>query len=81
MAEKRSDSQLPDWRPQGPAMKQNAANIDIDIGKSVAHYSPERVPFLRNRNMLSIFSFAHVLVGEPASTPDQVRGRLRRNMR
>jgi hypothetical protein len=28
----------------------------------------EHVPFLRNRNMLSIVSFAHVLVGEPAST-------------
>jgi hypothetical protein len=30
--------------------------------------APEHVPFLRNRNMLSILSFAHVLIGEPAST-------------
>src|SRR5207302_1302688 len=28
----------------------------------------KHIPLLRNRNMLSILSFAHVLVGEPAST-------------
>jgi hypothetical protein len=29
----------------------------------------EHIPFLRNRSMLSIPSFAHVLVGEPGSSP------------
>src|SRR5262249_17480428 len=38
----------------------------------------EHVPFLRNRNTLSILSFAHVLVGEPASTsPEHALGAAR----
>jgi hypothetical protein len=36
----------------------------------------EHIPFLRNRDVLRIHALAHVLVGEPVSTPDQVRGRL-----
>src|SRR5262249_62128838 len=43
--------------------------------KNAAVGALEHVPFLRNRNMLSILSFAHVLVGEPASTsPEHALG-------
>src|SRR5262249_45737227 len=43
--------------------------------KNAAVGALEHVPFLRNRNMLSFLSFAHVLVGEPASTsPEHALG-------
>ena len=37
---------------------------------------PGRVPILRNRSAPRNLSLPHVLVGEPAATPHQVRGRL-----
>ena len=37
---------------------------------------PEQIPFLRNRYLLWSQRLARVLVGEPVSTPHQVRGRL-----
>jgi iron complex outermembrane recepter protein len=46
------------------------------VASRIHRRSSEHVPFLRNRDVLSIQSLAHVLVGEPASTRDQVRGRL-----
>jgi MFS family permease len=49
---------IPSRRPEPPAAPREARAAD----------GLERVPFLRNRNTLSLLSLAHVLVGEPAST-------------
>ena len=50
---------IPSRRPEPPAAPREAR---------AAAGGLECVPFLRNRNTLSLLSLAHVLVGEPAST-------------
>jgi hypothetical protein len=51
-------------------------NDKIWMGAIKPALSAESCPLLRNRAMLSDYDVAHVPVGEPVPTPDQVRGRL-----
>ena len=64
------------------AIANDLVNNDAARRKLVASQWLEHIPFLRNRDMLYIHSLAHVLVGEPMSTPGSSPGAgFRRDMR
>ena len=65
-------------RPPGARQPRGARRRHADGGLRglLRGAALEHIPFLRNRDVLSIHALAHVLFGEPVPTPDQVRGRL-----